>query len=347
MASNPSVLWYVTRGSGLVSLLLLTAVVVLGILLSARWASPDWPVFLSQAMHRFLSLTAVVFIVLHVATAVVDPFAHLGLSDALIPFTSAYRTLWLGLGVVASELIAALVITSLLRAKLGFRTWRAIHWLAYASWPIAMVHGLGTGTDARVWWALLLDAGCLGAVVIAIAMRLAGGPLRWVAVRALAGILTAVGSLALGIWTVTGPMQSGWARAAGTPTGLLAGQGASSATPPSSGLGSGSTGQASLPVGLSIRLRGTGVQNSDGSSTITLVDEGAQNLQITLNFPADVGSPLQMTVMQGTSSVCSTTATFNGQVVSAVCGAIQVNLELGSSDDGGIRGTLTTAAVTP
>jgi sulfoxide reductase heme-binding subunit YedZ len=345
MASNPSVLWYVTRGSGLVSLLLLTAVVVLGILLSARWASPDWPVFLSQAMHRFLSLTAVVFIVLHVATAVLDPFAHLGLSDALIPFISAYRTLWLGLGVVASELIAALVITSLLRAKLGFRTWRAIHWLAYASWPIAMVHGLGTGTDARVWWALLLDAGCLGAVVMAIAMRLAGGPLRWVAVRALAGILTAAGSIALGIWTVTGPMQSGWARAAGTPTGLLAGQGASSSAPTSPGSGSGSS-LASLPVGLAIRLRGTSVQNNDGSGTITLVEEGTQNLQITLNVPAVVGSPLQLSVMQGTSSVCSSTATFNGQVVSAVCGATQVNLELRSSDDGGIRGTLTTAAVT-
>jgi sulfoxide reductase heme-binding subunit YedZ len=346
MASNPSVLWYVTRGSGMVSLLLLTAVVVLGVLLSARWASPDWPVFLSQAMHRFLSLTAVVFIVLHVATAVLDPFAHLGLSDALIPFTSAYRTLWLGLGVVASELIAALVITSLLRAKLGFRTWRAIHWLAYASWPIALVHGLGTGTDARIWWALLLDAGCLGAVVIAIALRLAVGPLRWVAVRALAGILTAAGAAALGIWTVTGPMQSGWARAAGTPTGLLAGQGASSSAPASSGSGSGSR-LASLPVGLAVRLRGTGVQNSDGSGTITLVEEGAQNLQITIKVPADVGSPFHLGVMQGSSTVCATTATFNGQVVSAVCGSTRVNLQLDSSDDGGIRGTLTTAAVTP
>ncbi|MHB8538848.1 MAG: ferric reductase-like transmembrane domain-containing protein [Candidatus Dormibacteria bacterium] len=346
MASNPSVLWYVTRGSGMVSLLLLTAVVVLGVLLSARWASPDWPLFLSQAMHRFLSLTAVVFIVLHVATAVLDPFAHLHLSDALIPFTSAYRPLWLGLGVVASELIAALVITSLVRARLGFRTWRAIHWLAYASWPIALVHGLGTGTDARIWWALLLDAGCVGAVVIAIAMRLAGGPLRWVAVRVLAGILTAAGATALGIWTVMGPMQSGWARAAGTPTGLMAGQGASSSAPASSGSGSGSR-LSSLPLGLTIRLRGTGVQNSDGSGTITLVDEGTQNLQITINVPADVSSSLQLRVMQGTSSVCATSATFTGQVVSAVCGATQVNLELGSSDDGGIRGTLTTAAVTP
>src|SRR5450759_119709 len=256
MPSNPSVLWYVTRAAGLVSLVLLTAVVVLGILLSTRWATPTWPRFLSQFLHRSLSLTAVVFLVLHIVTAVLDPFAHLGITDALIPFTSAYRTLWLGLGVVASELIAALVITSLLRASLGFRTWRVVHWLAYASWPIAIVHGLGTGTDARVGWALLLDAGCVGAVLVAMAMRLSGGPPRWIGLRALAGLLAAAGTLALAVWAVTGPLQPGWARAAGTPTGLLAAPGGASSGPapspspsPSGALaGPSSSAQAALPA---------------------------------------------------------------------------------------------------
>jgi sulfoxide reductase heme-binding subunit YedZ len=351
MASNPSVLWYVTRGAGLVSLLLLTAVVVLGILLSTRWASPTWPRFLSQFMHRYLSLTAVVFLVLHIVTAVLDPFARLGITDALIPFTSAYRTLWLGLGVVASELIAALVITSLLRASLGFRTWRVVHWLAYASWPIAVVHGLGTGTDARVGWALLLDAGCVGAVLVAMAMRLSVGSLRWAAVRAVAGLLTAAGTIALLFWTVTGPLQSGWARAAGTPTGLLATQGAVSTSPspsPSGAVaGPGSNRQASLPTGLTIRVRGTAVQNNDGSTTLTLTDEGNQNLQIILSVPAGTGSTLQLSASQGATSLCSTAATFDGRVVTAACGSTQLTLALNSSDDGGIRGTLTTVAGTP
>jgi methionine sulfoxide reductase heme-binding subunit len=355
MASNPSVLWYVTRGAGLVSLLLLTAVVVLGILLSTRWASPTWPRFLSQFMHRSLSLTAVVFLLLHILTAVLDPFAHLGLTDALIPFTSSYRTLWLGLGVVASELIAALVITSLLRARLGFRTWRVVHWLAYASWPIAIVHGLGTGTDARVGWALLLDAGCVGTVLLAVAMRLSGGPLRWIGLRALAGLVTAAGTLGLAVWTVTGPLQPGWARAAGTPTGLLATQSGVAAGPslspsrsPSGAVaGPGSSPQAALPAGLTIRVRGTTAQNNDGSSTVTLTDEGNQNVQIVLSVPAEGGSALQLSLSQGAASLCSTAASFDGRVVTAACGSTQLTLALRSSDDGGIRGTMTTMAGTP
>src|SRR5450759_3208717 len=312
MPSNPSVLWYVTRAAGLVSLVLLTAVVVLGILLSTRWATPTWPRFLSQFLHRSLSLTAVVFLVLHIVTAVLDPFAHLGITDALIPFTSAYRTLWLGLGVVASELIAALVITSLLRASLGFRAWRVVHWLAYASWPIAIVHGLGTGTDARVGWALLLDAGCVGAVLVAVAMRLSGGPPRWLGLRALAGLITVASSLALAVWAVTGPLQPGWARAAGTPTGLLAttGSAASSTSPSPSAapVGPTSGAQGAVPTGLSVRVRGSAVQNADGSSTLTLTDEGTRNLQVVLGLPAAGGSTLQLSMTQGGAALCSTAA---------------------------------------
>ena len=101
----------------------------------------------------------------------------------------------------------------------------------------------------------------------------------------------------------------------------------------------------SLPLGLAIRLRGTGVQNSDGSGTITLVEEGTQNLQITLNVSAEVAAQWTQSYA-GHLHRLFNSATFNGQAVAAVCGATQVNLELGSSDDGGIRGTLTTAAVT-
>jgi sulfoxide reductase heme-binding subunit YedZ len=331
MASNPSVLWYVTRGAGLVSLLLLTAVVVLGVLLSSRWASPTWPRFLSQFLHRSLSLTAVVFLLLHI-------------------LTSSYRTLWLGLGVVASELIAALVISSLLRARLGFRAWRVVHWLAYASWPIAIVHGLGTGTDARVGWALLLDAGCVGAVLVAVAMRLSGGPPRWLGLRALAGLITVASSLALAVWAVTGPLQPGWARAAGTPTGLLAttGSAASSTSPSPSAapVGPTSGAQGAVPTGLSVRVRGSAVQNADGSSTLTLTDEGTRNLQVVLGLPAAGGSTLQLSMTQGGAALCSTAATFDGRVVTAICGPTQITLALRSSDDGGIRGTMTTVAAT-
>jgi predicted ferric reductase len=168
-------LWYVTRGAGAVSLVLLSGVVILGLLSTMRVQATGWPRFLTTGLHRNLALTAVVFLVLHIVTAVVDPFTHLGWG-ALIPFTSYYRTFWLGLGAIAFELLLAIVITSLVRGFLGHRAWRAVHWLAYGSWPVAVVHGFGTGTDVWAAWFIVLAGLCVGAVLIVAAWRLLARP---------------------------------------------------------------------------------------------------------------------------------------------------------------------------
>jgi len=165
-------LWYATRGAGAVSLVLLSGVVILGILSALRVQATGWPRFLTTGLHRNVALTAVVFLALHIFTAVVDPFTHLGLAAAVIPFSSYYRTFWLGLGVVAFELLLAVVITSLVRGVIGHRAWRLIHWLAYASWPVAVIHAFGTGTDAWSTWFLALAAMCVGAVAVAATYRL-------------------------------------------------------------------------------------------------------------------------------------------------------------------------------
>ena len=168
---SDSLLWYATRGAGIVSLVLLTGVVVLGIVAAMRWQSASWPRFLTAGFHRNLALTTLVFLALHIVTAVVDPFTALGWNAALIPFSSSYRRLWLGLGVVALYLMLAIIATSLLRPLFGSRTWRAIHWLTYAMWPIAVVHTIGTGTDPRFAWMLAIEAICVGSVVAAVAWR--------------------------------------------------------------------------------------------------------------------------------------------------------------------------------
>lgn len=168
---NDTLLWYTTRGAGAVSLVLLSAVVVLGVLSSLRFEVPSWPRFLTTGLHRNLALTAVVFLALHIVTAVVDPFTHLGWLAAVIPFSSYYRTFWLGLGVIAVELLVAIIITSLVRGLVGHSAWRAIHWLAYASWPIAVAHGFGTGTDNLSAWMLAIDVVCIAAVVVSIGAR--------------------------------------------------------------------------------------------------------------------------------------------------------------------------------
>ncbi|HEX6348823.1 MAG TPA: ferric reductase [Candidatus Dormibacteraeota bacterium] len=167
-----SLLWYTTRGAGVVSLLLLTGVVVLGVLSVRRFEAAGWPRFLTVGLHRNVSLLALVFLGVHILTAVVDPFTSLGWVPVLIPFGSYYRTFWLGLGTVAFELLLAIVVTSLLRAFIGAWAWRLVHWLAYAAWPIAVLHGIGTGTDAGSFWLLAIQVLCAVAVLAAVALRL-------------------------------------------------------------------------------------------------------------------------------------------------------------------------------
>ena len=167
-----SLLWYATRGAGAVSLVLLSGVVVLGLLSALRFEAARWPRFLTTGLHRNLSLLAVVFLAIHIVTAVVDPYTHLGWIAAIVPFGSYYRTFWLGLGTIAAQLVVAIVVTSLARRLIGPGTWRAVHWLAYACWPLAVVHGYGTGTDSGSAWMLAVDAACLAAVSVAVAFRL-------------------------------------------------------------------------------------------------------------------------------------------------------------------------------
>src|ERR1700737_3849700 len=172
MAAAPSPLWFATRGAGTVTLLRLTAVVTLGIVTAGSAArSRVWPRFVSAGLHRNLSLFAVVFLLAHVVTAIADPYAKLGWRDAALPFVSAYRPIWLGLGVIAGDLVAALVITSALRPWLGFKAWKTVHWLAYASWPVAVFHSLGTGTDAPAAWWLILAGFCILMVLAAVVWR--------------------------------------------------------------------------------------------------------------------------------------------------------------------------------
>ncbi len=166
-------LWYLARGTGLVTLVLLTLVVALGIATRSGRPLPGLPRFAVAAVHRSASLLTIVLLGVHITTLMFDPYAQLKFLDLVLPFTATYRPLWLGLGTLASDLMIALVITSLLRNRLGAKAWRAIHWTAYAAWPIALLHGLGTGTDGGQTWMRLLTGGCVLAAATAVSWRLA------------------------------------------------------------------------------------------------------------------------------------------------------------------------------
>jgi len=220
--SGPSAYWYLTRGTGVVALLLLTVGLVLGVMGPTRFRTIRMPRFAVSALHRNVTLLALAFVVVHVVTTILDGYTPIGLRDAVVPFVASYRPFWLGLGAVAFDLLLALIVTSLLRSRLGVRAWRAVHWLAYASWPVALLHSLGTGSDARSVWLALLASACTIAVVAAALWRVATAPRVGVALRV--GVGAATVALALGglAWYRGGPDRAGWARRAGTPIALLA-----------------------------------------------------------------------------------------------------------------------------
>ena len=170
--THTTALWYASRATGVVALLLLTAVLLLGILVNRQGRLPGLPSFAVTGLHRNVSLLAVAFLAIHVITAIVDPYVTIGLAAAVLPFSSSYKPFWLGLGAISLDLMAALILTSLARARMSRRAWRGIHWLAYAAWPLAVGHSLGSSSDTRSGLVLSLLVGCVLAVAFAVAWRL-------------------------------------------------------------------------------------------------------------------------------------------------------------------------------
>lgn len=204
-------LWYVSRGTGMVAFTLLSLSLVLGIVSRLPDGLFSLPRFVVAGLHRNVSLLLTVFIAVHVATAVLDPYAGLRLANAVVPFTSPYRPFWVGLGAVALDLVAAVVVTSLVRARLGLRAWRVVHWAVYAIWPITVVHALGTGSDVRSGLLLVVGSVTSAIVIALVAGRVLGAD---ISERARAAWLAAGSALVIVVaaWTVAGPMQGDWSR---------------------------------------------------------------------------------------------------------------------------------------
>lgn len=265
VAANAKLLWYLTRGLGVCALLLLTLSVALGVTTTRGWRSPRWPRFATAALHRNLTLLAICVVVLHVVTTVLDGYTPIKLQDAVLPFMSPYRPVWLGLGAVAFDLLLALVATSLLRARIGYRAWRYVHWLAYVAWPVALVHALGTGSDARLEWLRVIGLASVATVVVAVVVRFLGDARMTVVVRLPAVGAALIGTVVLFAWYESGPAQVGWAKRAGTPVSLLASRRARVAPEPRPVA-------VSLPrTSFSTALRGTIRESSSGNGAVAVV----------------------------------------------------------------------------
>jgi sulfoxide reductase heme-binding subunit YedZ len=269
MVSSKAI-WYLTRGTGIVALLLLTTVVVLGILNAVRWSPGPQPRFVLQMIHRNVSLLAVAFIAVHIVTAVVDSFAPIRWIDVVVPFMSSYRPVWLGLGTVAFDLVIAVVVTSLLRARLGHRVWRIVHWTSYALWPVALVHGLGIGSDTPQPWMFLVLGASVAAVLAAVAWRVIADEWRGQIVGRV-GMAVGAASMpvVLGVWLMAGPLQSGWAERSGTPKNLLARRTSTRAVDPTS----------STPIPMILPAFASGT----GTARLDRLPDGLARMRIALN----------------------------------------------------------------
>lgn len=214
-------LWYSTRATGEVALLFLSTVLAIGVMAATRLGGRRVPRFVLTDLHRYLTLTGLGFLTVHIGTAVLDSYAPIGAIDAVVPFGSEYRPLWLGLGTLALDILAVLTVTSLLRVRIGLRWWKVLHWSAYACWVLALVHALGTGSDTRGSVFLLITGVCAAVALTAVGRRLATGGTRHLGVRVGAGLAAVIVVAGIVAWTVQGPLEPGWARRSGTPARLL------------------------------------------------------------------------------------------------------------------------------
>jgi methionine sulfoxide reductase heme-binding subunit len=192
--TSSTALWYASRSTGIICLVLMTAVMVLGVLVNRQGRLPGLPKFAVTGLHRNLSLLSVAFLALHVIAAVADPFVTISVAAIFVPLASSYRSLWIGLGAVSLDLMVALVLTSLARARIGRRTWRAVHWLAYLSWPVALAHSIGSSGDLQSGPLLFLAVACAVAVAAALAWRIAGTARSIPRARRTAAVLASQGA---------------------------------------------------------------------------------------------------------------------------------------------------------
>ncbi|NNM96797.1 MAG: hypothetical protein HKL89_04245 [Candidatus Dormibacteraeota bacterium] len=318
---NTNGLWYLARGSGLVLLGLLSLNLVLGIAIQGGWHPPGWPRFVVQGLHRNLALLAVILLVIHVVTIELDPFVPVGWWAVLVPFVSPYRPLWLGLGTLSLDLLLAVVATSLLRGRLRPSWWRLTHWLGYLSWPLAVVHSLGTGTDTRWTLVFVYEMACVGLVVAAVLFRLGRAVSTAPGWRAGLILATAAAPVAVLAWAASGPLQSGWAIRAGTPVTAVASTGAT---------GSGTGGSSAAP-GSPFVARFTGTMVESGGGTLaTLTISGSVplgSLQVVLTGQPSSGGELSNASGTASYRPAGTAITYQGPIVNLQRSLVGMSLQ--------------------
>jgi sulfoxide reductase heme-binding subunit YedZ len=173
VSSSPAI-WYAARASGVAAYIVLSLVVCLGLTLGKKAQSSRWPRFSIEDVHRFGGLLVGSLVGVHVLAIAADSFLPFSLTQLLVPFTASYRPLWTGIGIAAAELLVALAITNHYRRRLPYRFWRRAHYLNFAVWTFASLHGLMGGTDRGAPWLAILYGLSVAAVLTLLLWRFGG-----------------------------------------------------------------------------------------------------------------------------------------------------------------------------
>ncbi|MCY0898807.1 MAG: ferric reductase-like transmembrane domain-containing protein [Firmicutes bacterium] len=210
-----TITWDVVRASGFVAYALVSLSVIFGLFLSLRVQSPSrWPRLMNYQLHQHTLLLAALFSLGHGLFAWLDPFMRFHGYEVLVPFMSHYRPLWIGFGILAFYLGIFLALSTWLRPRLGYRAWRLLHYLSYAVFILATIHGLGTGSDTNTRWALAVYALAAGLVALLTIWRFwhIAGQTAYGRLASGAGVLLVLG---VGVgWTIVGPLSPDWSAVA-------------------------------------------------------------------------------------------------------------------------------------
>ena len=170
MSSDPT-FWIEARASGMLAFFLLTLSVIAGLVLKSRPFGKALKPATVTDTHRFLAMLCLGATGIHGAALMLDSTVHIGIAGLLVPGFVPYRPLWVGVGVVAAELLVLVYASFSQRKRIGARNWRRLHWATYGIFAAMVVHGVMAGTDTTQPWALGMYLGAIGAVAMATVWR--------------------------------------------------------------------------------------------------------------------------------------------------------------------------------
>lgn len=171
-------LWYTTRATGIVTLVLFTLVVTLGTLVSNRIGGTMVGRFELNELHRSISIVAMIFLAIHVLTTIVDSYVSTGIISIIVPMTSQFKRVSVALGAVGFDLIVAVWLSSIMKSRIENRSWRFIHWFSWLAFTASIAHAYLTGTDTKDGAGLVLVIVCSLIVVGAALWRYTARPTR-------------------------------------------------------------------------------------------------------------------------------------------------------------------------